>query len=241
LAHLPNGINASSVILDGELLVLDQHGQPSFEMMQQHAADVAFYIFDVLQVDGHDTIALPYEQRRSLLDGLIEPGTHWTVPAYTVGGGADLLAASQTMALEGIVAKRLGSGYLPGKRSPNWVKIKNRQQVSVVIGGYSPGEGNRASTFGSLLVGRVDQRGALVFAGGVGSGFSQSTLETLTKQFKTLHRSDCPFAVPPPTNYSRDAMWIDPVLSAIVDIAEFTNEGLVRHASFVSLDYNSQP
>lgn len=235
LTQLSTGLNAGSAILDGELVVLDQHGHPSFEMMQQHASDVVFYMFDVLQVDGHDTIELPYEQRRALLGGLIEPGSHWNVPAHHIGGGAELLAATAAMGLEGVMAKRLGSLYQPGKRSPNWFKIKNRRRVEVVIGGFTPGTGNRSSTFGALLVGLDGPQNALTFAGGVGTGFNHNTLDSLHRQLLSLRREQCPFQPAPPTAYSRDAIWVDPQLGATIEIAEFTNEGFVRHASFIAL------
>ena len=113
-------------------------------------------VFDVLRVDDHDTIELPYEDRRRLLDQLVEPGDNWVVPGHRVGGGAELVEATGAAGLEGVMAKRLGSTYVPGRRSPNWRKIKHRRSIEVVIGGVTAGEGNRASTFGSLLVGRWD-------------------------------------------------------------------------------------
>ena len=123
--------------------MLDADGRPSFELMQQHATQVAFYVFDVLSVDGHDTVSLPYEQRRELVAGLVEAGPNWMVPAHRIGDGAALLAATVERGLEGVMAKRLGSVYTPGKRTPNWRKVKNRRTVEVVIGGYTPGTGNR--------------------------------------------------------------------------------------------------
>jgi bifunctional non-homologous end joining protein LigD len=124
--------------------------------------------------------------------------------------------------------------YTPGKRSPNWRKIKHRRRVEVVIGGFTTGEGNRAGTFGSLLVGRQDGD-SLVFAGGVGTGFDQATLEALHRRLRDLETADCPFEPPPPPAYRRGAHWVDPELGATIEITEFTNDGLVRHASFVEL------
>jgi bifunctional non-homologous end joining protein LigD len=234
LADFAESVNAGSAIVDGELVVLDSEGRPSFELMQQHATQVAFYIFDVLSVDGHDTISLIYEQRRELIGGLVEQGQNWMVPSHRIGDGASLLAATVERGLEGVMAKRLGSAYVPGKRTPNWRKVKNRRTVEVVIGGYKPGTGNRESTFGALLVG-VPEPGGLRFAGGVGTGFNQRTLRDLLARLKRLRTEACPFRSLPPREYSRDAIWVRPELRATVEITEFTNEGYVRQSSFTGL------
>jgi bifunctional non-homologous end joining protein LigD len=237
LASLAAAVHAETVILDGELVVLDDDGQPRFELMQRHDREAALYVFDVLRVDEHDTTGLPYEDRRRLLDQLVERGDNWLVPAHRVGGGGDLLAATGEQHLEGIMAKRLGSIYVPGKRSPNWRKIKHRRRVDVVIGGYTAGDGNRAPTFGSLLVGRWAD-GALVFAGGVGTGFDQHLLDELTERLHQLEVDECPFEPAPPASYRRSARWVQPELTATIEMTEFTNDGLVRHASFVELHEN---
>ena len=235
LARFPEAVNAPSAIIDGELVVLDPDGRPSFEMLQRHQTQVAFYAFDVLQVAGSDTVALPYEQRRELLASLIEPGANWMVPTHRVGDGAALLAATAERGLEGVMAKRLGSPYQIGRRSPNWRKVKNRTRVQVVIGGFSPGTGARASTFGALLVGFEQSDGRLRFAGGVGTGFTQTRLETLHRQLQSRSTSTCPFEPYPPRAEVRDATWVRPDLRAVIEIAEVTNDGHVRHASFIDL------
>jgi bifunctional non-homologous end joining protein LigD len=234
LAHFAGSVNAASAIIDGELVVLDEEGRPNFELMQQHATQVAYYAFDVLAVDGHDTIAIPYEQRRELLVGLVESAANWMVPAHRVGDGVALLEATVERGLEGVMAKRLGSVYVPGKRTPNWRKVKNRRRVDVVIGGYRPGSGNRETTFGALLVG-VPEPGGLRFAGGVGTGFNQRMLAEMTKRLAKLRTPSCPFMTTPPREYSRDAIWVRPELKARLEITEFTNEGYVRQSSFIEL------
>ncbi len=234
LAELPTGVHADVAVLDAEFVVLDDDGRPRFELVQRHQRPGALYLFDVLRVGDHDTIGLPYEHRRRLLDQLVEPGDNWLVPAHRVGDGEALLAATDEQGLEGVMAKRLGSTYVPGKRSPNWRKIKNRRRVDVVIGGFTTGDGNRASTFGSLLVGRW-QDDTLVFAGGVGTGFDQRTLESLHLQLTDLRITACPFDPAPPAAYRRHAHWVEPQLAATIEMAEFTNDGLVRHASFIQL------
>lgn len=234
LAPLATGVHAASAVLDGELVVLDDEGRPRFDLMQRHTRPAVLFVFDVLRVEEHDVIALPYEDRRRLLEQLVEPGSHWTVPSYRIGGGPELLAATGAQGLEGIMAKRLGSPYVPGKRTPNWRKIKHRRRVEVVVGGYTTGEGNRSGTFGSLLVGRPTEAG-LVFAGGVGTGFDQQRLADLTARLRAIRTDRCPFTELPPPSYRRNATWVEPVLTAAIEITEFTNDGLVRQASFVDL------
>lgn len=235
LGGMAGSVNAGSAIIDGELVVLDAQGRPSFEMLQRHDTEVAFYAFDVLQIDGTDTVELPYEQRRALLSALVEAGTHWMVPAHRVGDGAALLEATAERGLEGVMAKRLGSPYLPGKRTPNWRKVKNRVRTEVTIGGFTAGTGNRSNTFGALLVGVPADDGSLRFAGGVGTGFPQKTLEQLTAALRGLVVDECPFTPRPPRAYTVAATWVRPELRALVEIAEFTNDGLVRHSSFLHL------
>jgi bifunctional non-homologous end joining protein LigD len=234
LSELPRGVHAESAVLDGELVVLDDDGRPRFGLIQRHERPGVLFVFDVLRVGEHDTIGLPYEDRRRLLEQLVEPGDHWTVPSYRVGGGAGLLAATGARELEGVMAKRLGSTYLPGKRSPSWRKIKHRRRVEVVIGGFTRGDGNRAGSFGSLLVGRPTEQG-LVFAGGVGTGFDHRWLDELTDRLRSRVTTECPFTELPPPSYRRHATWVEADLVAEIEIAEFTNDGLVRHASFVDL------
>jgi len=232
LAAVPDGVHADVAILDAEFVVLDDDGRPRFELVQRHERPGALYIFDVLRIDDHDTVGLPYEDRRRLLGQLVEPGASWLVPAHRLGGGRELLDATGEQGLEGIMAKRLGSLYTPGKRSPNWRKIKHRRRIDVVIGGFTAGDGNRTNTFGALLVGRWDGD-ILVFAGGVGTGFSQVLLDQLSARLRDLEVDQCPFDPPPPASYRRGARWVEPVLTATIEMTEFTNDGFVRHASFV--------
>ena len=238
-AGLADALNASSAILDAELVVFGDDGRPRFELVQQSGVgstrEAVLQFFDVLQVDGTDVIDLPYEARRRLLDQLVEAGPNWTVPAFRVGGGAALVEATAVEGLEGVIAKRLDSVYRPGTRSKDWRKIKNRTLVELTIGGFTDGTGNRSSTFGALLVGRLDADGDLRFAGGVGTGFDQRTLIALRSQLDDLVTDRSPFDPPVPAGVARTATWVEPVLRATVEIAEFTNDGLVRHARFVGL------
>jgi bifunctional non-homologous end joining protein LigD len=234
LAGLPDGVHADTAILDTELVVLDDDGRPQFNLVQRHTRPAVLFVFDVLRVGDHDTIELPYEDRRRLLDQLVEPGDHWSVPGHRIGDGAALLEATDQQGLEGVMAKRLGSTYVPGKRSANWRKVKNRRRVEVVIGGFTAGEGNRSGAFGALLVGRFDGD-RLAFAGGVGTGFDSERLATLGARLRDLAVRECPFDPAPPAAYRRGATWVQPVLRAEIEISEFTNDGFVRHSSFIDL------
>jgi bifunctional non-homologous end joining protein LigD len=235
LAGLPKSVKKKSAILDGELVIFDAAGRPTFELMQRHETPVVFQVFDVLSIGGKDVIAEPYERRRDLLAGLVEQGSNWSVPSHRVGGGRDLFEAAAERDLEGVMAKRLGTPYQPGKRTPNWRKVKIRREVEVVVGGYTGGTGARASSFGALLVGRPADDGTLAFAGGVGTGYSQRTLDTLLKTLRSLRTDRCPFTPTPPREYTRNATWVEPVLTAVIELTEFTNEGYVRHASFIRM------
>jgi bifunctional non-homologous end joining protein LigD len=243
LGDLAGAINATTAILDGELLVFDEDGLPRFDLVQRSGVgatdeprrEAVIHLFDVLAIDGNDTTGLPYLDRRQLLDQLVEPGQNWLVPAHRVGDGAALLTATREQSLEGVVAKRTNSRYFPGTRSKEWLKIKNRQLVQLVVGGFTSGEGNRASTFGSLLVGRrstSDGTDTLTYAGGVGTGFDQTTLKMLADRLGEIRTDHCPFDSVP--RHHRDATWVEPVIQIQAEIAEFTNDGLVRHASFLS-------
>jgi bifunctional non-homologous end joining protein LigD len=238
LAGIADGLNASAAILDGELVVFDDDGHPSFDLVQNSGAgsdrQAVLQLFDVLQVDGIDTIDLPYLDRRRLLEQIVEPGPNWTIPRHLIGDGAELVAATADQGLEGVIAKRVDSIYRPGTRSKDWLKIKHRTQVELTIGGSTQGTGNRATTFGALLVG-IPSADGLRFAGGVGTGFDRRTLESLTARLHDLATRQCPFEPEPPAAIRRTATWVEPALRATVDIAEFTNDGHVRHATFVAL------
>ncbi len=240
VAGLATATVGGPAILDGEMLVIGEDGRPSFDLVQRrdptrHRA--VFHVFDVLRIGEHDTVTLPYADRRRLLGEILDDGDHWRVPAARIGDGEALLAATADQGLEGVIAKRVDSRYVPGSRSKDWIKVKNRRTVTVPIGGFTAGSGNRSTTFGSLLVGHPDSPdgGPLAFAGGVGTGFSQAVLEELAAVLRPLSTDVCPFDPPPAPAVRRTATWVRPALHATVEIAEFTNEGHVRHASFVGL------
>jgi bifunctional non-homologous end joining protein LigD len=242
LAGLGVAVNAPSAVLDGEVVVIGPDGRPSFGLIQLHELPASYVLFDVLEVGGQDTTGLAYERRRALLADLVEPGPTWRVGDWEVGGGSALFEATAALDLEGVVAKRLGSTYQPGRRSPSWRKVKHRKRQEVVVGGFTKGEGGRSSTFGALLVGVYDGP-VLRFAGAVGTGFDQRLLEDLTGQLRAMVVPDTPFAAPvgPAATHVgwrqvvRTATWVRPELVAEVAFAEWTSDGVLRHPAFIGL------
>jgi bifunctional non-homologous end joining protein LigD len=158
---------------------------------------VTYLIFDLLWLDGHSLMALPYVERRERLAGLRLSGPSWQTPEHVVGRGKALLDASADQHLEGVLAKRLDSRYQPGRRSSAWLKVKNVGRQEVVVGGWMPGQGRRSQRIGALLVGVYDRDGVLHYAGRVGTGFTESELDRLGRVLAPLRRESSPFEAGP--------------------------------------------
>jgi bifunctional non-homologous end joining protein LigD len=192
-------------------------------------------IFDILYLDGRSLLAEPYERRRAELERLGLQGDAWQTPAYHRGDGAALLEASRAQGLEGVVAKRLGSQYVPGRRSRDWLKIKNVRSQEVVIGGWLPGKGRREGELGALLVGYYEAEGGeqrLRYAGKVGTGFADADLRLLRERLASLETDRSPFDGRQPEKASR---FVEPRLVAQVEFNEWTNAGTLRHPSYQGL------
>jgi bifunctional non-homologous end joining protein LigD len=205
------------------------------------AADkpVTYLVFDLLAEDGEDLLDLPYEQRRARLDALEASGHRWASTPWFPGGGAQVQAASLENGLEGVVAKRLDSPYRPGVRGPEWIKVKNFRTQSVVVGGWRPGKGRRAGGVGSLLFGVHDDAGRLVYAGHVGTGFTDAALREVEALFTP--RRTAPFDGTLPREVTRDAHWVEPTLVGEVAYAVWTADGRLRHPSWRGLRDDVEP
>jgi bifunctional non-homologous end joining protein LigD len=223
-------------VLDGELVVLDESGRPSFQELQQHSAPAAFFAFDVLRLDGRDVTTLPWRERRALLDQLALTGERWQTPPATVREGTRTSDAARALGLEGVVAKQVESSYTPGKRSSAWRKVRFMLRQELVVGGWLPGEGRLAGTVGSLLVGYYDGD-AFVYAGRVGSGLDDRAREALARRL--ARRPTSPFASPVPR--LPDPVWVEPDVVAEVRFSEWTTDGVLRQPVFLGLRDDKSP
>ncbi|PRY49753.1 bifunctional non-homologous end joining protein LigD [Geodermatophilus tzadiensis] len=247
LGRLPEALAAVDVVVDGEVVALDRLGRPDFGLLQNRmhrtgggevarlAADapVTYLVFDLLTVGGESLLDRPYAERRDRLDALGAAGRRWATTPWFRGGGTDVHAASRDNGLEGVVAKRLDSPYRPGVRAQEWIKVKHLRMQSVVVGGWRPGRGRRAGGVGSLLVGVHDDEGRLVYAGHVGTGFTDAALRELGALLAPRRTS--PFADAIPREVARDARWVEPGLVGEVAFAAWTAEGRLRHPAWRGL------
>ena len=239
------------VILDGEIVAL-RHGRPDFGLLQSrmhvlhpedtllHAAPVHYYVFDLLYHGEESLVPRPYTERRARLErlGLDSDPVH--IPPWHRGGGEAVLAESIAKGLEGVVGKPLGSAYHPDQRR-DWIKIKNVKQQEVIVAGWKPGEGRRADTIGSLLLGINDDAGRLRYVGHVGTGFTDDMLAELSEQLAPLGRETSPFGTKIPNQAARDARWVEPSLVGEVSFAEWTSDGILRHPSWRGLRIDKEP
>ncbi|MFL5826636.1 MAG: non-homologous end-joining DNA ligase [Thermoleophilaceae bacterium] len=262
LRELGRAVGTRELVLDGEIVAFDEQGRPSFGRLQHrmHLASesavrrrmndtpVVYAIFDVLYLDGRVTMQLPYEERRALLDELELRGPNWQTPSWHRGEGKALLDAAKEQDLEGIIAKRLGSPYEPGRRSGCWRKVKAVQRQELVVGGYMPGEGGRTGRVGSLCVGYYDKTRAeaekrgeeqrLIYAGNVGTGFKEADLVLLGKLLEPLRRKDSPFAGRQP---KKGAVFVEPQLVVEVEFLQWTRTNTLRAPSFKGLRDDKDP
>jgi bifunctional non-homologous end joining protein LigD len=257
LRALGERLGARQAVTDGEIVALDHDGRPRFQLLQPrlHASDpkkatrlsseqpASYVIFDLLYLDGELLLSLPYAERRRRLEALgLTPDRSgsWSVSPRFGGPGSDVLRASREQGLEGIVAKRLDSPYLPGKRSTSWTKIKNTRMQEVVVGGWTPGEGHRRGRVGSLLLGIPSDEG-LRYVGQVGTGFSDAALADLAERLDGLASGDNPFSDAVPPRYRDAATWTVPTLVGEVSFSEWTKDGRMRHPSWRGLRADKDP
>ena len=223
-------------ILDGEMVVVDEHGRSTFGALQNYqqtgAGDLIYYVFDLPFADGHDLRSLPLIRRKQVLAQLVAPLKHIRLSDHVVGEGTRFFQLAQDQHLEGIMAKAASSPYRTGKRSRDWLKIKTHRRQEAVIGGYTDPRGGRKN-LGALVLGFYSDDGQLHYIGHCGGGFTDQTLREVRERLQPLERSTSPFAEAFPT--STPVKWVEPKLLAEVSFAEWTADGHLRQPIFRGL------
>jgi bifunctional non-homologous end joining protein LigD len=228
-------------ILDGEIVVFDETGRPSFQKLQNYQNrqqySIQYYVFDCLECDGKSLEKLPLIERKELLREILPESAVIRFCDHVEDEGKVLFRELVKMNLEGMIAKRKSSKYLEGKRTTDWLKIKNIKTQEAIIVGFTDPKGSR-SYFGSLLL-AVNKRGKLVSIGGVGTGFTDKSLKELHTKLKKHIRKTSPLDVP--IKDTGDITWVDPVLVCNIKFTEITDDGSIRHPVFQGLRVDKSP
>ncbi|MDN5657361.1 ATP-dependent DNA ligase [Brevibacterium sandarakinum] len=239
-------------ILDGEIVALGPGSRPHFGRLQRRMgltreSDIArelertpvhLMVFDVLHADGASLLKAPYSERRERLGELVTEGESIHVPTAFDGTIDEAMESSRELKLEGVMAKKTGSTYLPGRRTRTWAKLKHSATRDVIIVGWRTGKGERSDTFASLLLAAHDEDG-LVYLGRVGTGFDEHQLQALRAKLDRLTRKTPPVEVP--AAESRDAQWVRAGLVGEVQYGGTTEAGRLRHPVWRGLRADIDP
>lgn len=246
LRPLGTALGTTAAVLDGEIMALDAAGRASFQLLQsrmglahaparaaRRAAEVPVHLvlFDVMHLENHSLLRLPYARRRTTLEDLGLAGPSWSTPRALVGHGTEALRATREHGLEGLVCKRLDSVYEPGTRSRAWIKIRNMRTEDVLVGGWQPGKGRLTGLPGAVLVGQR-AAGRLRYVGSVGTGWSEAERAELAALLRAAATGVCPFD---PAPRAPGAHWVVPRLVGEVRYSTRTREGLLRQPSWLRL------
>jgi bifunctional non-homologous end joining protein LigD len=244
----PVWLDARQAVVDGEVIALDERGEPDFALLQARikgrgrAAEptpFVYAVFDLLHLDGRSLLDEPLEERRRLLAKALRPDPRVRLSEHVETNGIAFFEGARVRGLEGIMAKDRRSPYVPGKRTDRWQKMKIRPEQELVVGGWLEGKG-RAIDLGALLVG-IYGDGALQYAGKVGAGFTNDVRAELLEAVASLATEAPPFASPPPRAAARNAHWLRPELVIRAEFAGWTGDGLVRQAAYKGLDLEKDP
>jgi bifunctional non-homologous end joining protein LigD len=244
------------IIIDGEIVALDPQGRSSFQLLQAYdlgreKPPLYFYAFDLLRFQGGDLQNMPLARRKAILEKALKNAPSQIRFSTSLAGDAkNLLQEAQKLGLEGLVGKRSDSTYQAGRRSGAWIKLKLHHEQEMVIGGFTDPEGARTH-FGSLLIGYYD-KGALICAGKVGTGFDEALLAALGKRFASIGRPACPFKNLPEKKTARygagitagdmkHCHWLEPKLVCQIKFSEWTRDGKLRHPVFLGLREDKAP
>jgi bifunctional non-homologous end joining protein LigD len=247
LAGPPTWIDARQAIVDGEVVALNEKGEPDFGLLQARkragrgrsggeAASLAYVVFDLLYLDGHLLLDQPLEARKQLLRQVIHDSGPVQYASHVEGDGKEFYDAVADRGLEGIMAKLRRSRYESGRRSPAWLKIKRRSEQEFAVGGWSPREGSETD-LGALVVGVYDN-GRLRPVGKVGTGFDARERSRLLELMAPLE-TQVPAFHPVPRD--KGVRWVEPRLVARVEFAEWTSDGNLRAPSYKGLEIDADP
>lgn len=257
MAGLPAQLRRDGVVLDGELVCLDERGQPSYARLEERLAaassraarrnPVHFVAFDVLYVAGAPVMRAPLLTRKHMLHDVLAPTDFAQACDYVERDGRAFFDATCALGLEGIVAKEKVSAYLPGRRTRSWLKVKRTRDAQFVVGGYTfgglmgaggaaagrNGSGRAGAPFASLLLGLYGARGRLAYVGQVSEGIPAQAARSIYASLQTLHVDRCPFTAVP--RIPRFIYWCRPRLVCDVRYGEFTEEGQLAYPIFQAL------
>ncbi|HEY5465330.1 MAG TPA: DNA ligase D [Hanamia sp.] len=227
-------INADAV-LDGEIVVLDEKGKPDFQLLQHYSENkdrpIQYYVFDLLELNGHDTTKLKLIERKELLKKIIPKNEVIKYSDHILGKGKSFFAVSKEKDLEGVMAKKADSKYYPGKRSSEWLKIKNHKTSEAIIAGYTEPTGAR-KYFGALVL--ASKKGAkFIYIGHTGTGFNHQSLKEMYELMQPLVQKNSPFVEKIKTN--SPVTWVKPELICEIKYSEVTTDGKFRHPVFLHL------
>ena len=250
------GFPVDDAVVDGEIVAFDAAGRPSFHRLQDRIHltrareierevirnPVRYHLFDLLHLEGHDLTALPLRDRRELLEQITADLPEAVVVPPVFDDVDAALATSAALDLEGVVVKDPASSYSPGRRSPHWLKIKLTRAQEVVIVGIRPGKGDRTGRIGSLLLAIPEPSlpSGLRYVGRVGTGFTERTLQDLGARLEPL-RTPRRAVDGVPVADASDALWVRPELVGEVEFANWTDDGVLRHARWRGLRPDKTP
>jgi bifunctional non-homologous end joining protein LigD len=243
IAEAVAALPVREAVLDGEVTVVKPDGSTDFQALQNVLQGVsggalAYFAFDLPHCDGYDLTRSRLVERKQLLQDLLRKAPAAGRLRYSDhiagGGGPDVFQQACRLALEGVVSKRADAAYRQ-KRTRDWVKVKCLRRQEFVVGGYTDPAGARTA-FGALLLGYRDEQGRLVYAGRVGTGFNERSLQRILADLKALGPSPCPFEINAPTGRNcRGCHWVKPIRVAEVDFTGWTEEGVLRHPAFLGM------
>ena len=248
LAEIGRHIDASEAILDGEIVALDEHGMPRFQLLQPRVGrksgidslrgkgQILYFVFDLLYLDGYDLTSCTVVERKAKLAEILRPSNSIKLSEHIEGEGQAFFHEIENFHLEGMIAKRANSKYVQ-KRTSDWLKVKTVMRSEVVIGGYTEPRGAR-SHFGSLVCG-LYRGNELHYVAHVGGGFKERTLAAAFKTMQPLKTNRSPFVSVPKTN--EPVQWLKPTLVAEVKFSEWTAEMRLRHPVFVGWREDKKP